>query len=178
MAIASRSNGGNSCCLKTRSQYTKRLRRLPRLGDKRLQSFLLFATLARYAFCQSGKVRILLSQPCVVFPVLVAQQLKQGFEVTGRDFLEDASEADRFVMNPPFENLQDIDHVRHAFNLLRPSGRIVSVMSQGPFFRSCAKAQDFRQWFGSRGEVIEELTRGTFGVADTQVSAKLILLAL
>ena len=101
---------------------------------------------------------------------------KQGFNLIGSDFLEYAGEADRFVMNPPFENLQDIDHVRHAFDLLRPRGRVVSVMSQGPFFRTCPKAQSFRQWFESRGRVLEELQRGTFGVADTQVAAKLVLL--
>ena len=101
---------------------------------------------------------------------------KQGFEIVGLDFLEDASTADRFVMNPPFENLQDIDHVRHAFDLLRSGGRIVSVMSQSPFFNSRAKARDFRQWFASRGEILEELPRGTFGIAGSQVSAKLVLL--
>jgi len=101
---------------------------------------------------------------------------KQGFNVVGRDFLDYRGEADRFLMNPPFENLQDVDHVRHAYDLLRSGGRIVSVMSCGPFFRSCAKARGFQQWFASRGEIIEELQRGTFGIADTQVSAKLVLL--
>lgn len=101
---------------------------------------------------------------------------QQGFTLIGRDFLEYAGEADRFVMNPPFENLADIDHVRHAFDLLRSGGRVVSVMSQGPFFRSCAKARAFRRWFAGRGEVLEELQRGTFGIADTQVSARLVRL--
>lgn len=101
---------------------------------------------------------------------------KQGFKLIGQDFLEYQGESDRFLMNPPFENLQDVDHVRHAYDLLRSGGRIVSVMSQSAFFRSCPKAQDFRQWFANRGEILEELQRGTFGIADTQVAAKLVLL--
>lgn len=102
---------------------------------------------------------------------------RQGFTLIGQDFLDYRGEADRFLMNPPFENLQDIDHVRHAYDLLRSGGRIVSVMSQSPFIQSRAKAQDFRQWFANRGEIIEELPRGTFGVSDTQVCAKVVKLA-
>ncbi|MDQ6651286.1 MAG: hypothetical protein M3Y84_00920, partial [Acidobacteriota bacterium] len=47
---------------------------------------------------------------------------KQGFDLVGRDFLEYAVQADRFLMNPPFENMADIDHVRHAYDLLRSGG--------------------------------------------------------
>lgn len=102
---------------------------------------------------------------------------KQGFNLIGSDFFTYTGEADRFLMNPPFEALADIDHVRHAFELLRPNGRVVSVMSQSAFFRSCAKAVSFREWFTSRGEILEELTRGTFGASDTQVGAKLVILS-
>jgi hypothetical protein len=108
--------------------------------------------------------------------IALALLSKQGFQLVGQDFLQYQGEADRFVMNPPFENLQDIDHVRHAYELLRSGGRVVSVMSQSTFFQSRAKAQDFRQWFASRGEILEELPRGTFGIADTQVSSKLVKL--
>jgi len=42
----------------------------------------------------------------------------KGFNVVGNDFLEHKKSYDRIVMNPPFENFQDIDHVRHAYDLL------------------------------------------------------------
>jgi len=48
---------------------------------------------------------------------------------------------DRVVMNPPFENQQDIDHVRHAFEMLRPGGILVSVMSKGITFRQRKKTR-------------------------------------
>src|SRR4029079_16220661 len=53
---------------------------------------------------------------------------------------------DRIVMNPPFADGQDIDHVRHAFGFLNRGGRLVAIMSEGPFFRSDRKAEDFRAW--------------------------------
>ena len=60
----------------------------------------------------------------------------KGYNIVGYDFMEyNGGPYDRIVMNPPFENAQEIDHVLHAYQLLAPGGRIVSVMSEGPFFR-------------------------------------------
>ena len=36
---------------------------------------------------------------------------------------------DRILMNPPFEKLQDIDHVRHCFDQLKEGGVLVAVMA-------------------------------------------------
>jgi hypothetical protein len=81
---------------------------------------------------------------------------QKGFELIGDDFLEHelakapwpASTAgyDVIVQNPPFERGQDIEHVRHAHSLLAPGGRLVSIMSEGPFFREDSKARGFREW--------------------------------
>lgn len=55
-----------------------------------------------------------------------------GYQVIEADFLTvDLPTFDRIVMNPPFERRQDIAHVERAFDLLRPGGRLVSVMSAG-----------------------------------------------
>ncbi|MDD5511927.1 MAG: methyltransferase, partial [Dehalococcoidales bacterium] len=51
---------------------------------------------------------------------------------------------DRVLMNPPFENQQDIDHVCHALNFLRHGGRLVSIMSPGFTFRENKKSAYFR----------------------------------
>ncbi len=64
---------------------------------------------------------------------------------------------DRVVMNPPFAGQQDIDHARHAFGMLRPGGRLVSVMGAGVLFRENAKAVDFREWCGMRPAVVRQL---------------------
>lgn len=60
----------------------------------------------------------------------LAEVLEQkGHEVKRGDFLEETEKADVFFMNPPFENHQDIDHVKHAFNLLNEGGRLVAIMA-------------------------------------------------
>ncbi|HQV22274.1 MAG TPA: hypothetical protein PLJ88_04215, partial [Agitococcus sp.] len=56
---------------------------------------------------------------------------------------------DRIIMNPPFSNRQDAEHVRHAYDLLKPNGRIVAIMGEGVFFGSDKKAVEFREWLDS-----------------------------
>lgn len=86
----------------------------------------------------------------------------KSYNIVGYDFLEYTSGPyDRIVMNPPFENAQEIDHVLHAFKLLAPGGRIVSVMSEGPFFRSDKKSEAFRNFVDNYG-YSEQLPQGSF----------------
>mgnify|MGYP006395128261 CR=1 FL=1 len=55
---------------------------------------------------------------------------KKGFNVSDNmDFLDETQKTDVIFMNPPFEKLQDIDHVKHAFSLLNEGGRLVSIMA-------------------------------------------------
>ena len=50
------------------------------------------------------------------------------------DFLEcfGLGTFDRIVMNPPFVDGADIDHITHALRLLRPGGRIVASVPTDP----------------------------------------------
>lgn len=87
----------------------------------------------------------------------------KGFEPVADDFLAyDGKQYDRIIMNPPFENNQDIEHVRHAYDLLKPGGRLVSVMSEGPFFRSDKAAEAFRDWFTEVGGWDQQVESGAF----------------
>ena len=86
----------------------------------------------------------------------------KGHNVVGNDFLEHQGKYDRIVMNPPFEKGQDIEHVRHAFDLLKPGGRVVAIMSEGPFFRSDSKATAFRDWLDENDGTSEKLPQGSF----------------
>ena len=84
---------------------------------------------------------------CEVCPTLREILTLKGFHLLDEpDFLAVQGEYDRILMNPPFENLADIDHVRHAFDLLAPGGLLIAVMSESPFFRSDRKAEGFRAW--------------------------------
>lgn len=69
---------------------------------------------------------------------------------------------DRIIMNPPFSNRRDAEHVQHAYTLLRPGGRIVAIMGEGVFFGTDKKAQQFRDWLEEVGGTSEKLDEGTF----------------
>lgn len=69
---------------------------------------------------------------------------------------------DRIVMNPPFSDGRDIQHVMHAYSLLRPGGRIVAIMGEGAFFQSNKRAEAFREWLDERGATNEKLPDGSF----------------
>jgi predicted RNA methylase len=89
-----------------------------------------------------------------------------------------ATPIDRVVMNPPFENGQDMAHVQHAYQFLSDGGRLVAIMSAGTFFRDNTKTQAFRAWLDEiGGEVVEDLPAGTFyHEAGTNVATKMVLI--
>ncbi|WP_222436138.1 methyltransferase [Rubripirellula reticaptiva] len=91
----------------------------------------------------------------------------KGIEVEFSDFLEHKASYDRIVMNPPFENGADIEHVQHAYSLLEPGGRMVAIMSEGPFFRSDKKAEAFRAWLDDNAGTSEQLPEDTFKGVDS-----------
>ena len=100
-----------------------------------------------------------------------------GFTPTSRDFMEHSGEYDRIVMNPPFSKRQDVDHVRHAFGLLKPGGRLAAITSDGPFFGSDTKAQEFRDFVDQYGWS-EKLPEGSFKDSHntTGVATRLVVL--
>ncbi len=87
----------------------------------------------------------------------------KGYNLVGSDFMEFAGKQyDRIVMNPPFSDGRDIQHVQHAFSLLKPGGRLVAIMSESAFFQSNKRAESFREWLDSMGATNEKLPEGAF----------------
>lgn len=86
------------------------------------------------------------------------------------------SPMDRVVMNPPFEEGQDIEHVRHAYNFLKPDGILVAIMSEGPFFRNDRRAVEFRAWLDDVGGESEQLPPGSFKESGTGVNARMVVI--
>lgn len=86
-------------------------------------------------------------------PSLAEHLEKKGHDVIGNDFMELPTDRkyDRIIMNPPFERLQDAEHVMKAYEHLKPGGKIVAITSESPFFSSAKKAEDFRNWLDSVG---------------------------
>lgn len=112
-----------------------------------------------------------------VNPTLCAILRLKGYEVEQEDFMQWAPERffDRILLNPPFENLQDADHVRRAFGMLAPlGGRLVAIMSPSAFYRSDRKSTEFREWFESVGGEKETLPDGSFKASGTNVATVLV----
>ena len=102
----------------------------------------------------------------------------KGYAATQGDFMETEFPHgfDKIVSNPPFEKLQDIDHVRRAYECLNPGGRLVSIMSPSPFFNSVKKAEDFRQWFDSVGGEKIDLPEGSFKPSGTGINTCMVII--
>lgn len=83
---------------------------------------------------------------CVDFlPENAAKLRAKAHAVHEGDFLAwQGGPFDRIVMNPPFAKQADIAHVVHAYDMLAPGGRLVSVMAAGVTFRQDSKAVGFR----------------------------------
>lgn len=87
------------------------------------------------------------------------------------DFLafEDDSGFDRIVMNPPFAHGSDIAHIEHAFELLRPGGRLIALCANGPRQTKMLKPQ-----VEVTGGIWEELPEGSFKEQGTNVRVVLL----
>lgn len=92
----------------------------------------------------------------------------KGYPLVGEDFLETEPSChyDAVVMNPPYEKLQDADHIMHAWKFLRTGGRLIALMSPGAFHQETAKAKSFRAWFQAYGLSCEDLPDGAFDGPD------------
>lgn len=104
----------------------------------------------------------------------------KGANMIGRDFMdvEPTPEYDVVAMNPPFENGQDAEHVMRAFQFLKPGGKLVAITGEGIFFRSDAKAREFRDWLDSVGGTSESLPEGSFKSAfrPTGVNTRMVVI--
>lgn len=88
----------------------------------------------------------------------------------------EGAQFDAVVMNPPFEKQQDIDHVLHAYKMLKPGGRLISVMAAGITFRQDKKAKGLRELIDQAGGEIMPLPEGAFKESGTMVNTVIVVL--
>jgi predicted RNA methylase len=112
----------------------------------------------------------------------LADALKHRFDdVRTADFLQCGDELgkfDRVIMNPPFADQADIDHVTHALKFVKEGGKLVAIMSAGVAFRQDKKATGFRDMVERLGGVIEELPEDSFRESGTGVRTVLVQLSV
>jgi len=99
---------------------------------------------------------------------------KAGLYVECDDFLKwtPLMPPDRIVANPPFARQADVDHVLHAYDLLAPGGRLVSVMAAGIQFRKTKKTEALL----ALSPKIEPLPDGAFKESGTNVRTCIVTL--
>lgn len=100
----------------------------------------------------------------------------KGVSVFPGDFLaktgwEIGGPFDRVLMNPPFENADDIKHILHARSMLKPGGRLVAICANGP--RQRDKLKPLAE---SSGGFWEDLPNGTFKNSGTMVNTALLVI--
>jgi len=74
---------------------------------------------------------------------------------------------DRVVMNPPFKDGVDIQHIRHAWTMVKPGGKLVALCANGP--RQQAQLEPLADYW-------EALPPGTFKEAGTGVNVALLVM--
>lgn len=91
------------------------------------------------------------------------------------DFLQQTSRsANKIIQNPPFSKQRDVDHILHAYSLLNTKGVLVSIVSEGPFFRENKKSVAFRKFLEEVGAEVVKLPKGTFKSSGTMVNTRLV----
>lgn len=100
----------------------------------------------------------------------------KGYNVVGNDFLEYNSEPvyDAIIMNPPFSNNQDIEHLQHAYSMLKTGGTLVCITSPHWSFANDKKSINFRNWFENQDGYTQELESNTFEM--TGVKSQIVVI--
>jgi protein-L-isoaspartate O-methyltransferase len=114
-----------------------------------------------------------------VVAVEINRSLAASLELSGlagavkcADFLGcngDLGQFDRVLMNPPFVNGQDIEHIEHALQMLKPGGRLVAICANGP--RQNQRLRPLVEQYGGAWEV---LPGDTFKESGTGVRAAML----
>ena len=110
----------------------------------------------------------------------IAPRLRSILELKGYsaewDCLDIKGTFERVIMNPPFERGQDMEHVQAMFERLVDGGRLVSVMSEGVFFRQGKREIAFRAWLEALGGESIQLPENSFKESGTGVNTRIVIL--
>lgn len=98
----------------------------------------------------------------------------KGYSVQVTDFLQfNEVIADKIIMNPPFQKQQDILHILHAHEILKPGGILVSIVSESPFFRENKKSVAFREFLEQNNAEVMDNDRDAFKESGTLVKTRI-----
>lgn len=81
---------------------------------------------------------------------------------------------DRVIMNPPFCDGRDVDHVRHALRFVAPGGRLVAIMSAGIAYKEDAAHVELRAVIEAAGGRIRDLPARSFASVGTNINTCIV----
>jgi len=97
----------------------------------------------------------------------------QGYEVIERDFLrvtpEEIGTFDAVLANPPFTKNQDIQHVMHMLQFIRPGGALSVIMSTGWLEGKTKMHAQFREFLATQDVTVAAIEAGAFRESGTTV---------
>lgn len=108
---------------------------------------------------------------CENHPPFVTALQNQGYNVVAEDFLrfnpfelwDDFAGYDAIVMNPPFNKGQYVDHVQHAYTMLKNGGFLAAIVPPSYTFSTRGADARFREWLDEvEGTLFCEWPAGTF----------------
>lgn len=99
---------------------------------------------------------------------------QKGYDVIERDFLslspEDIGYFDAICANPPFSGDQDIEHVTHMLDFLKPGGILSVITSIRWVSGALQRHREFRSLMDAYGATWVEIGAGAFKTSGTMVS--------
>lgn len=102
--------------------------------------------------------------------------ISSGHRIVEGDFTQFAKSTelrfDRVLMNPPFRNQQDALHIRAAFGLLKPGGRLVAIASAAVKFR---ETEAYR-WVRENAVSVTDNAADAFKESGTSVKTVIVVL--
>lgn len=99
-----------------------------------------------------------------------------GVRLLGDDFIKCDTSFNKIIANPPFTKNQDIDHIMHMWECLRPGGRIVTLSSKSWQQGSQKKQIAFQEWLDEVGATVKEVPAGTFKESGTNIATLLLII--
>lgn len=132
--------------------------------------------LAKAARARGGRVQCVEIQPGLAHELATVHGFRDAY---CRDFLTmspaDLGQFDIVLMNPPFDRGRDCDHVRHAWQFVKPGGRLVAIMSARAEFGEDARHRALHKIVESAESCLgwakwHDLPPGSFAHAGTMVN--------
>lgn len=103
---------------------------------------------------------------------------EKGFCLCLYDFLDvkPTPKYDKILANPPFTKNQDIKHIKHMYDFLKPGGRIVSMSSNSWRYGTQKLQVEFVDWLSELDHTLHPVPAGAFKSSGTNIATTLIVI--